>query len=356
MTTDAKKITKKESRDRFVIDFVQFVAAPQPHPKRLRRLRKTFANLPANLTHAQWLRLWRGFYYCVWYTEMRKGGEEMIEEMGAVQDLSYLLSGVDAISDSWQGIDAFRIDKYMFLMRHIFRNIITQQCAALLEDQKQLFESNCIWRNFVNQRRLLVKGGGGGGDEDQKEGLSNKLESLSYKAKGVDFMVSRTSEKSIGLFLHLCDIFLEEVNKVVEGRDHQTRTQLYVQMLSPFARPLGKLTDDRLRAAIINKVFNQLKDQVLVSEDIDLRRNVLEQLLEPLKAVAVLTEHGGRRREIYNLLESFEAKLEALKAEGERVLAKPKRRLVGMDRNKRPRYEVYTDIPFVKSVVPLPTY
>lgn len=191
----------KTSNALFVVNFVQKVSAPQTHSKRLALLRKMMQNCPNDLTMIEWMQLWKGFYYIVWYEEMRKGGEELIIEMGSTDNGSFLMSGFKALTESWNGIDAFRIDKYMFLIRIMLRNCLRKQISAICNGEKLL--ENEI---FMNDYRKNIANNVKRNDDDDNE---NEFDSFSkLKCDVIDYIVSITS-KSIGLFLHICDIYLD---------------------------------------------------------------------------------------------------------------------------------------------------
>ena len=293
---------------------------------------------PANLTETQWMKMWRGFYYAIWYSEMRKGGEELIQEMGAYQNESYLLSGFKSLSEVWGGIDSFRIDKYMFLVRHMLRNVLKQQVIALLEG-KLLFADN----PFLSELKKNF---------ESKKNTDNS----SVEAIVIDYIVSVTSN-SVGLFLHICDIYIDELQKVLlelVKDDDVVKINMYYQMLFPFARRLATIQDERLRKSIRANIFNKLLDEVIIVKSISVQVDTLEKFLEPLTQVSAHTESGKNRNCLYSIADKVRSKVASLKCP-EKVGVQLKRKAIGIDRKtKKIKYEIGTSVPFVRSLVPLP--
>merc|ERR1719334_1318969 len=95
----------------------------------------------------------------------------------------------------WNGIDFLRMSKFMSLVRHIIH-------AALdwLALQKRPVE---LVRKFSN----LLRGG---------EAVTSATKTETTNA------IDLTDTRNRGLFLHLCDLFVEELIKVcrVDGDDH----------------------------------------------------------------------------------------------------------------------------------------
>lgn len=84
-------------------------------------------------------RLWKGLFYAIWYTEMDKGGREL---MGVIADqcsLITLMAGFQLVDQDWFTIDHIRIDKYMSLVRLMLARLLRTQFKAivLLESGKR---------------------------------------------------------------------------------------------------------------------------------------------------------------------------------------------------------------------------
>ena len=328
----------KTSNELFVLNFVQRVSAPQTHAKRLATLRKMMQNCPNDLTMIQWMQLWRGFYYIVWYEEMRKGGEELIIEMGSSDNGSFLMSGFKALAESWNSIDAFRIDKYMFLIRIMLRNCLQKQIQTVHNnnEQQKLFEHEIFLKNY-------------------RQSIVNQHRTLEIKADVIDYIISVTSQ-SIGLFLHICDIYLEELKLIVDEKiDEAARPQIYYELLLPFIQWLALINDDRLLKSMCDNIFNHLAKQTLLNESFIVRRIILKKMYETILNMNGFYSCTTPRNNDYRvkILDHYKQKLDEFDG---KTRNKTKRKVViGLCRKtKRTKYETVTNTPFVRSIVPLP--
>lgn len=338
----------KDVRDLFVIDFVQFVSSPQTHAKRVRKIRKAIQTCPSNLSELQWLKMWRGFYYAIWYTEMRKGGEELIEEMGGYSNADYLLSGFKSLSESWQGIDAFRIDKYMFCVRIMLRNIIEKQIQSLMQNSV-LFEGN----SFLKRRNVPK----GSSNETDKEILLLKQEQkidnvVCINSNVIDYILS-VSNSSVGLFMHICDIYIEELKKfLTEDLSSNVKCDIIHDMLVPFGKRLALIRDERLHKSI-KKVFDEFLE-LITAESITFRIDILKKLSNTLIEIASQIESVKNRVLVYSIGDTFKEKLNLLSSKS-KDQPKLKRKIIGFDRrNKRVKYQLTSSTPYARSIVPLP--
>lgn len=336
------EIKSKEARDCFVVNFVQFVSAPQSHTKRLRKLRKTLELCPSNLSEIQWMKMWRGFYYAVWYAEMRKGGEEMIQEIAENNNPSFLLSGFMAMTKDWGGIDAFRIDKYMYLVRHMLRNVLQKQVSALQSNQL-LFEkeikkfSNMNSENLSNIETKLI--------EEEKAIQPH----VNIKANAIDFILA-TTHFSVGLFIHISDIYLQEVETILDKMDSTEKVQLYPDLLLPFAKWLSLVPDVRLLKSIKN-IFYSFFKETLCQERTEIKLEILSNIEQPMKVIASHTASAKRRNVVYSIVDEIIKTKHNLKTNSKCIKRKP----VSIDRRtKKVKYELVATTPFVRSLVPLP--
>lgn len=339
----------KTSNALFVVNFVQKVSAPQTHSKRLALLRKMMQNCPNDLTMIEWMQLWKGFYYIVWYEEMRKGGEELIIEMGSTDNGSFLMSGFKALTESWNGIDAFRIDKYMFLIRIMLRNCLRKQINAIGNGEK-LFENEI----FMNDYRKNIANNVKRNDDDDNE---NEFDSFSkLKCDVIDYIVSITS-KSIGLFLHICDIYLDELKLIIDDVEKITdtdRPNIYYELILPFVKWLAMINDHRQLQSMVENIFNRLANEILLNESFVTRKIIMKRLYETILNLGGSSEYSCTSVHHYRvkILNDYKQKLDELDG---KTKNKTKRKVIGLcRRTKRARYEMITKTPFVRSIIPLP--
>ncbi|KPM03378.1 ribosomal RNA processing protein 1 A-like protein [Sarcoptes scabiei] len=301
----------------FVLQFVQEASKPQTHSKRLRACRKFWKNCPKNLTIKQWMFVWRGFYYIIWYEEMRKGGQELIEELGSIENDAFFFAGFKSLSESWESIDDLRIDKYMYLARIMLRTIIKKQISSILNSEI-LFQDN----KFIKSLKI-------------------KADSPSINAKtiGIHYIINVTNN-SIGLLLHLVDVYLEEIKSALDDQsiDDDQKAEVYIEMVKPFIYEFKTIKDDRLREMILDESFS-------------VRKSILTSIIEIFENLDQTMELNGKDVQYRNqILEIYKNKMENFSTNG-----KAKRKIIGYNpRTKKFKYEKVTAIPFVKSIIPLP--
>src|SRR6218665_3630953 len=326
----------KTHRDIFLMDFVQFVSSPQTSAKRLRKWNSTVKLCPANMIEEEWMRLWRGVYYIVWYEEMRKGGEEFIKLIAEWRNPNFILTGFKSMSEFWGGIDAFRIDKYMFLARHMLRNLFTllqdDEVAANFQKQQIVLEHK------NNEKRNVI--------EEQCQSKLNQL-IQTYSMYVIDYILT-VSASSIGFSMHLYDIFLEELQNCVPD----VQKQCY--FIIPFVKRLTLVDDDRMRNALNKKIFHPFISSTLGQSNSKQTTVFFNNIAKICSNLASTTENGKNRRALYDLSEfcktSIEKITKARHENGKALVRKP----TGYNRQRhRFRYEKATSIMYPMSIKPL---
>lgn len=76
----------------------------------------------------QMLKLWKGFYYCFWMSDIARIQQDLAERLCALvskMTVSKALLYVDSfwfiMHQEWSKLDRYRLDKYYFLMRQMYR-------------------------------------------------------------------------------------------------------------------------------------------------------------------------------------------------------------------------------------------
>lgn len=327
----------KFSNDLFVLNFVQTVSSPLTHSKRLAVVRKMMKRCPKKLTINQWMQLWRGFYYVVWYEEMRKGGEEFIEEIGLIDNPSFLMSGFKSMAESWNGIDAFRIDKYMFLIRIMLRNVMKKQIEMISNDQL-LFENTIFMKNYQKNKP---------NNEDFSE----------MKANVIDYILSVTSNTT-GLIMHISDIYLKELKLIIEGMENlkneeENKVTIYNEMLKPFIKWLALIKDERIIKSMETNIFINLIHEFILNQSIQMHTNLVRKILANFNLCLNFQNLPSinRKNNLIKMSELYKNKLEELEGKAE---TKVKRKIVLNKKGKRIKYELTTNTPYIRSIIPLP--
>ncbi|XP_055638083.1 ribosomal RNA processing protein 1 homolog isoform X2 [Toxorhynchites rutilus septentrionalis] len=153
------------------------------------RSRSTFA-----FSNSDFLRLWKGLFYCMWMSDKPLVQENLAEEIasllkcfdGAEVSVQFFAAFLETMSAEWFGIDTWRIDKFMMLVRRCTRQML-----------QVLHEEN--WPEHI-------------------------VESLMQQ---VECTVLNPSKCPFGLTKHFDDLFLEEIAKSELGQDFQEKFDLW---------------------------------------------------------------------------------------------------------------------------------
>ncbi|KAG8703734.1 hypothetical protein FRC08_002661 [Ceratobasidium sp. 394] len=186
----------------------------------------------ASMSSTDRAKLWKGLFYCFWMSDKPIVQQDLSHELANLalvipsldSGIGFIRGFWEATVREWAGIDRYRINKYYMLIRRFvnatFRLLLKhdwnpQACAEVNE---------------------ILKGRGGPLCPDDKTVPA----SLSY---------------------HLADIYLEELDKVLETIDSQPTTPL-TTLIEPFvnlaARTPNKITYERMQTALITPLLNAL--------------------------------------------------------------------------------------------------
>ena len=204
--------------------FAQKLAANDPTQRNraVKKLQKWLQLRGALLTKEEILRIWKGLHYCFWMSDKPLVQEELAETIGHLvhcfnseNALVFIEAGLITEGREWVGIDQWRMDKFMMLMRRYLRQIF----------------------NFLAK--------------DNWSKIKNATEIFSSS-------VVSNHEATLGFRLHFTDIFLEEVAKA-GGEDLDG--DIILQLIQPFAKELAQGEDDRLAKHIEERIYQYLMRQ-----------------------------------------------------------------------------------------------
>lgn len=195
----------------------------------VKKLKKWFYAKSASdkpFTENELLRIWKGLFYCFWMSDKPLIQEELSERIGAMIEtfateqcsLLFLKTFFLTMGREWFGLDKWRMDKFMMLVRRFVRDILK-----------------------YNRKR------------EWNTELANKI-SDSFK----DDLFLLSLPNSMSLQLHVCDVFLEELAKV-GGED--LSTEIINIYMEPFYKILVETNNGIYRNVVINKVFHHLLRQ-----------------------------------------------------------------------------------------------
>lgn len=206
--------------------FAQKLAANDPtlRNRAVKKLQKWLKVRSEKLSSEEILRIWKGLHYCFWMSDKPIVQEELAETIGQLTHcftpgskgaLSFVEAGLITEGREWVGIDQWRMDKFMMLMRRFLRQVFS---FLLKSEWGQLEEVSDIFsRNVVSN-----------------------------------------NQATLGFRLHFTDIFLEELAKV---GGEELDSDIILGLIEPFAKELAHGDDERLAKHIVERIFQHLMRQ-----------------------------------------------------------------------------------------------
>jgi len=225
--------------------------------KAVRRLKKWFysrSSADANsFTEDELMRIWKGLFYCYWQSDKPLIQEELAESMSSMieyfateeSSLLFFKTFLLTMGREWFGIDHWRMNKYMMLIRRFVR---------------QIFKYNK--------------------KHDWRMDLAEKICQLFTE----NLLLCEIRKTSLGLQMHTTDVFMEELAKV--GTE-ELDSQVINAYLQPFYKVLTTCRESRLISHVHETVFNYLLRQSDIGIEWDVKKDVQE-----LKHFEILDEKG----------------------------------------------------------------
>ncbi|XP_059619239.1 ribosomal RNA processing protein 1 homolog [Phlebotomus argentipes] len=209
------------------IKFAKALAGHEPRiqAKVLKNLKKWLtlrsqSSFPFN--NQDFLRLWKALFYAMWMSDKPLVQEQLAEDIGALLhcfptpqvSMQFYSVFLQTMNREWYGIDQWRIDKFMMLIRRV-----TRQCLVVLRDNN--------WRlDLIKQFRK------------------------SFKSH-----IFGEMRISVGLSMHFLDLYLEEVAKVSGG---SIKRATVTSLIRPFVTILARINDTRITVAVVKNIFHNL--------------------------------------------------------------------------------------------------
>ncbi|XP_034247938.1 ribosomal RNA processing protein 1 homolog [Thrips palmi] len=199
--------------------------------KRLKKWLNARSNSESALEKDDFMRLWKGLYYCMWMADKPLIQEELAETISSLVhsfDLTapailFIETFFRTMCIEWPGIDQHRLEKFLMFVRRFLR-----QSLVLVEHQNwnsQLTDSLCE----VFESTLLP-----------------------------DHANLPKSGAPLGLVMHFVEIFLEELAKVSKGKLNEA---VLLRVLRVFAQHIAAVRDARMRSHITRHIFIRLIEQ-----------------------------------------------------------------------------------------------
>uniref|UniRef100_A0A182MGR9 Uncharacterized protein n=1 Tax=Anopheles culicifacies TaxID=139723 RepID=A0A182MGR9_9DIPT len=226
--------TKSADKSAIIAQEIKFARALAGNNPALRR--KVLKNLKTWLsTRSQstfvfsdvdFLRLWKGLFYCMWMSDKPLVQEELAESLGSLVRcfdhdvpvaMQFFKAFLITMGNEWFGIDRWRMDKFMMLVRRLTR----QALFTLHESGWQKEHIECFKQT-------------------------------------IDSTILNRDVVSFGLMNHFNDLFLNELAKVTDGNISKEAVK---QLLEVFVHALLRAEDGTVSASIKKNIFHALMQQ-----------------------------------------------------------------------------------------------
>ncbi|KAK2585967.1 hypothetical protein KPH14_010544 [Odynerus spinipes] len=224
-----KKVKPKDKKVLIVAQEIKFARLLACNDKKVRD--KVLKNLKKWLTvrskssfqfvEADFMRLWKGLFYCMWMSDKPLIQEELAESLSNIVHcfdsmpnvLLYNKCALKTLAIEWFGIDQYRLDKFAMLVRRILR-----QTFKVFNDKKW----NIEWvRGFVEILEQLL--------------LDEKC--------------------CLGFKMHVTELYWEEIAKISHGKVPE---DVVTELIKPFVVYMTTIGDERLIKHIMKHIFRYL--------------------------------------------------------------------------------------------------
>ncbi|KAG5673854.1 hypothetical protein PVAND_003865 [Polypedilum vanderplanki] len=217
--------------------------------KNLKKWLKTRSESSYQFSDNDFLRLWKGLYYCMWMSDKPLVQEELAEELGSLIHcfpnikigIQFFQNFLETMCLEWFGIDQWRIDKFMMLVRRVTR----QMLFAL---------KNSDWDD----------------------------EALKQFGIALNKTVFQMNKCPKGLIFHICDLYIEEIAKVSQGDLSEDRTHFLIE---PFLMYYAKQNDVLVLRHVEQNIVNQLLFQSELGQSYQEKFNIWKQANFPTRSI-----------------------------------------------------------------------
>ncbi|KAK9300159.1 hypothetical protein QLX08_007077 [Tetragonisca angustula] len=172
-------------------------------------------------TEADFMRLWKGLFYCMWMSDKPLTQEELAEALSKIVHcfktrdvvLLYTSCVLKTLGIEWFGIDQYRLDKFCMLVRKIIRQTF-QKCKEMLWDIEWI------------------------------KGISEILEKLLVNPK-----------ICYGFSMHITELYLEELAKISSGNISE---DIVTELIKPFISYFILMDDEKQIKHVMRHIFRYL--------------------------------------------------------------------------------------------------
>ncbi|XP_068207761.1 ribosomal RNA processing protein 1 homolog A-like [Palaemon carinicauda] len=236
----------------------------------LRKL-KVFLNLKSSsgpgLTDDDALKIWKGLFYCMYMADKPLVQEDVAEEISyLIHDLvnpkdryTFTSAAFRTFAREWNGIDVFRMDKFMMFLRRVLRQVFVH-----LKLQQWTVKEVVRYMNILDADVIRAD--------------------------------DHTNVTPLGIKLHLCGIIMEELAKI-GGEELDNKVILAV--IKPFLKVLGVSKLDVYRNAVAEDIIRHLMRQTdLGVEEEDDIEGILKGKLRKKDKMSMVYENAVDEDEV----------------------------------------------------------
>lgn len=217
------------------------------------------------------LRLWKGLYYCMWMSDKPLVQEELSEELGSLIHcfptikiaIQFFQNFLETMCIEWFGIDQWRIDKFMM----VSNRAQTKPHSFLIHFHQNILQ---LVRRVTRQMLFAIKN------------VEWEDEALKLFSNALNKTVFQVNKCPKGLIFHICDLYVEEVSKVADGELTEDRTHLLIE---PFLVYYTKLNDPITLKHVEKTVINQLLFQSSLGQEYQEKFDIWKQANFPTKSI-----------------------------------------------------------------------
>ncbi|XP_011501187.1 PREDICTED: ribosomal RNA processing protein 1 homolog [Ceratosolen solmsi marchali] len=199
-------------------------------------------------TDSDFLRLWKGLFYCMWLSDKPLVQEELAESLSKIVHcfnsmdtaLLYTKCTFKCFATEWFGIDRYRIDKFEMLVKRILR---------------QTFEM-CKKESW---------------NKEWVVGVATIIEEILLDPK-----------TCLGLNFHITEVYMEELAKISRGKIEKS---IVTDFIKPFVINLTCTDDQRQIKHIVTNIFRYLIFQSDIGLDYAEKFNAWKQVGFPCKSI-----------------------------------------------------------------------
>lgn len=177
------------------------------------------------------MRIWKGLFYSMWMSDkplpqeqLAEGIAQLLHAFDAPQvAVEFFGAFLQTMCAEWFGIDQWRIDKFMMLVRRVARQMLVRLHAT-------------------------------GWSVELLQQLNAQLTTTVLRNSSVGSCIGG-SGSAVGFFMHFTELWLEEVAKVSDG---EVAAEAVTELLRPFGAYLARSRDGKLCKHVCKHVFNYL--------------------------------------------------------------------------------------------------